>query len=646
MKLFEPGKIGTLFIKNRIVMAPMGTTGLVEGDGRLSQRGIDYYTARAKGGTGLIMTGLTRVSRKEEEELGIPFLPRLMADSNIYVARLNELADAMHDYGAKVAVQLTAGLGRVAVPRALKKSKPRAPTAMPCLWDPSILTHELTVAEIEELVQAFELSAEVVRTAGIDAVELHGHEGYLLDQFKTSLWNKRTDKYGGSFEGRLRFPLEVIRAIKKGAGEDFPIVYRFALTHYLPGGREVEEGLEIARRLEAAGIDALDVDAGCFETWYWPHPPTYQPPGCMIKMAEMVKKVVRIPVIAVGRLGYPELAESVLQEGKADFIALGRALLADPDWPNKVKEGREEDIRPCLGDHECVGRIVEGKYLSCAVNPMTGMERDFAIEQAERKKTVLVIGGGPSGMEAARNAAIKGHKVTLWEKEKVLGGNLIPASVPYFKQDYKSLIDYLSVQIKKLGITIELGKEATPELILRMKPDAVLIATGGTPIIPDITGVGNEKVITAVDLLLAKKEAGESVAIVGGGLTGCETALYLAQQGKRVTIVEALDGVARDVPAPNRMQLTKLLDEALVKILTETDVLEINDSGITVCGTNGNTSKLAADTVVLAIGLKSSTALLEALEGKLQEVYAIGDCVKPRRVVNAIWEAFRTVRLI
>lgn len=643
MKLFEPGKIGKLSIKNRILMCPMGVGGLEEPQGGLSQRGIDYYVARAKGGTGLIITGLTRVSREIEP----PLEDKLIIDSKTCVTWLNELAEAVHDYGAKVAIQLTAGLGRVATLDLLKIAGAVAPSALPAFEDPTIMTRELSTEEIERLVHAFEFSAEILRLAGIDAVELHGHEGYLFDQFMTALWNKRTDKYGGDLEGRLRFPVEVIEAIKRGAGADFPVIFRFGLKHYIDGGREIEEGLEIARRLEAAGADAFEVDAGCYETWYWAHPPTTLPPGCMVDMAQMAKRVVKVPVIAVGKLGYPELAERVLQEGKADFICLGRALLADPEWPNKVKKGRLEDIRPCIGCHEgCLKRVFDVKYLSCAVNPATGMEREFTIKPAEKKKTVLVVGGGASGMEAARVTALGGHKVTLWEKGDALGGNLIPASVPDFKQDYRRLINFLSTQIKKLDVTIELAKEATTELILEMKPDVVFIATGSTSIVPEIPGVGKKMVVTAVDLLLGKQEAGKSVVVVGGGLIGCETALYLAQKGKKLTIVEMLDGVMLDMYSANRMHLLKLLADADVNILTETKCLEIRDNGITIADKYGKRSTLEADTVVLAVGLKSNEGLLEALKDKIPEVYAIGDCVEPRKVINAIWEGFRTARLV
>jgi len=646
MKLFKPGKIGKLYLKNRIIMAPMHVRSILEPDGRLSQRGIDYFVARAKGGSAMVTIGMVRVEREIEK---IPELHwvELMADSRMYTMRFSELAEAVHDYGAKVAIQLSAGWGRNAYKDVARVVGAVAPSATPCFRVPSVIARELTEAEIKRLVQAFQFSAEVLRSAGIDAIDLQGHDGYLLDMFTTTLWNKRNDRYGRDLEGRLSFPLEVIQAIKRGAGNDFPLTYRLALTHYLEGGREVEEGLEICRRLEAAGVDALGIDGGSYEARYWAIPPTTQPPGCMVNLAEMAKKVVKIPIITVGKLGYPELAEKILQEGKADFIALGRPLLADPEWPNKVKEGRLEDIRPCIGDNEgCLGRATEGKYLSCTVNPMTGVERRLSLRPAEKKKSVIVVGGGPAGLEACRVAALRGHQVTLWEKAAVLGGNLIPASVPNFKQDYKGLVDYLSTQVEKLGVNIELGKEAKPRLIQERKPEVVFIATGGTAIIPAIPGVKRRNVATAVDMLLGRTEVGERVVMIGGGLVGSEAALYLAQKGKKVTIIEILSEVMQDVFMCNRQHLLKLLSDNDVKILTDTRVTEIIEGGVIVDKKDGNRSNLEADTILLAVGLKPNKGLAEAVVDKVPEVHSIGDCVEPRRVINAIWEGFRTARLI
>lgn len=650
MKLFEPGKIGELNIKNRIVMAAMGCGGLIQPDGKLSPKGIDYYAARAKGGTGLIITSSCRVSRELEPLKIYPFVPYLVLDSKINSGWLDELSDAVHDYGAKVALQLSAGEGRVRSRKELKeigRKPPIAPSTQPCFVDSNIIAQELTLEEIKQLIQAFGYAAQVAKAAGMDAIELNCHGGYLFDQFMTALWNQRADQYGGDLEGRLSLLLEVISKIKEVCGADFPLIVKFGLTHYFEGGREIEEGLEIACRLERAGVDCLCVDAGSYETRYWLIPSEFQSPGCTVDLAEMTKKVVKIPVMAVSKLGYPELAERVLKEGKADFIALGRPLLADPEWANKVKERRPEDIRPCIGCLEgCHHRIQESKTISCTVNPMTGKEKELEIRPAEKKKKVFVIGGGPGGMEAARVAALRGHKVTLWEKSDTLGGNLVSASAPDYKQNYKILINYLSTQMKKLGVTIKFKREVSAELIKKMKPDVVFVATGSTPILLKIPGVGKKNVITAIDLLLGKRRTGKSVVVIGGGIVGCETALHMAQKGKSVTVVEILDSVARDMYMINRTHLLRLLSDSKVKILTETKVLEITAGEVMIESKDGQKNKLEADTVVLAVGLRSNDALISKLSGKVGEVYTIGDCREPRKVINAIWEGFRLARLI
>jgi 2-enoate reductase len=640
--LFEPCRIGRLEIRNRIVMAPMGTTGMVELDGRYSQRAIDYFVARAKGGVGLIITGLMAADVEVERRATSPWshLPRI--DSHLYIARLSELTDEVHEHGAKIAAQLTAGYGRVARGTIIDPSSLIAPSSQPWFWDPNITVRELSTEEIGKLIKAMGAAAARIKTAGFDAIELHGHEGYLIDQFMTEIWNKRTDNYGGDLNDRLRFPIEIIESIRKASGPDFPIIFRFAARHCIDGGREIDESIIIAKILEKAGVNCLHIDAGCYDSLNWAHPTEYMGRGPTVEYTAAIKREVNIPVIAVGRLGYPELAQKVIAEGKADFIALGRPLLADPEWPNKVKERRYDDVRPCIGDHDgCLGRLLfEHKYVSCTVNPQTGMEKQFTIHPASQKKSVLVIGGGPAGMEAARVAALRGHKVTLWEKNAQLGGNLIPASIPDFKFDIKNLLKYLTCQMRKLGVQIESNKEATPELVKNANPDEVIIATGATPIIPEIPGAENNQVATAIDVLLGKKPTGEKVLVVGGGHVGCETALWLSYNGKQVTVVEKLEEVIADMFKANRQQLLQMLADANVKTMTRTEVLEITNHAITIQTSERNYS-LQADTIILAVGLKPHTPLIDNMKDAQFSIHMIGDCVKPRKIMDAIWEAFK-----
>jgi len=641
VRLFEPGKIGKVKIKNRIVMCPMGTGRLADLDGGFSRRLIDYYVARAKGGTGLIITGGSTVNATLEPGLGQLAVTRV--DSLTHLSRLSELCDAVHHYGVKIAIQLSPGIGRVN----FAEVQPISASAVPYLWDPSVTTRELTIEEIEMLVRAYGTAAGIVKAAGADAIEIHGYGGYLLDQFQTVLWNKRTDKYGGDLDGRLRFSMEIIGATRSAVGEDFPLIYKFTPAHYIEGGRDIEEGLEMARRLEKAGVDALHVDLGCYEIWFRTMPSMYEPPACQVHLSEAVKKVVRIPVIAHGKLGYPNVAERVIEEGKADFVGLGRPLLADPEWPRKVKERRLDDIKPCICDLEgCLGRANAAKYTSCTVNPITGMEKEYALTPAKKRKSVLVIGGGPGGLEAARVAASRGHEVTLWEKDARLGGKMILASVPDFKQDIRRLIDYLSTQVKKLGVKVELMKKATPELVQQLNPEVIIIATGAIPLIPEIPGIEGDNVFTVVDLLLGKKEAGETTIVAGGGMVGCETAAYLAKKGKKVTIVEMMAQLIPEEMNPiSKMALQNLVQESKVEVLTSTKLLEVTKEGAIVT-TNGSKRELKADSIVLALGFKSEAMLRDNLEGKVPELFAIGDCVEPRKILHAIWEGFHTSRLI
>jgi len=652
-KLFEPTRIGTVTVKNRIAMAPMMPFNLFDSEGIIKPRVVDYYTERAKGGVGLIIIGVFHAANEIERLLkrGKPLVPLCIPEA---LPVFTELADYAHSYGSRVFIQLTAGIGRNAPGEAIDTGlKPISASAIPTFYRPGVTTRPLTAEEVGKMVEAFGAAAQIAASAGIDGVEIHGHEGYLIDEFTTALWNRRTDKYGGDLEGRLRFPIEIIEKVKETMGRNFPVIYRYGLKHflkkpwvgalerggYVDAGRGVEEGLEMAKLLEKAGADALHVDAGCYESWYWAHPPIYQPHGCMVDLAAGAKAVVDIPVIAVGRLGVPELAETVLEEEKADLIALGRALLADPYWPKKAQEGRVEDIRPCIGCHDKCWPAGGGP-MSCSVNPSCGRERIYALRPASKPKRILIAGGGVAGMEAARVAAIRGHKVTLYEKTERLGGHLIEASVPEFKQDLKRLLDWYTAQLGKLDVKINFETEVTPELVKREKPDVVIVATGSEPLVPEIPGKEKLRVATCCDLLRGREKPGDTIVVYGGGLEGCETALWLAKQGKRVTVVARHEVMPRGVMRANKQMLLDMLAENKVRILTNTIVQEETDNSVIVIDRNFVRKEVDCDMVVLAVGMKPEKELYESLAVDIAELYEIGDCKEPRKIHHAIWEGY------
>jgi 2-enoate reductase len=657
-KLFEPVKIGNLTLKNRIAMAPMGIVGLTNPDGNPSQRAIDYYIERARGGVGLIITGVFKVENEVES-----YVRNMHLINSSSLASFGELSEAVHSLGSAVLVQLTAGFGRVAPLRILSNPPPVSASAVPNYHDPSIICRPLEIDEIRKIVKSFGQAAEILAACGVDGVELHGHEGYLLDQFTAAIWNTRADSYGGDLRKRLAFPVEILREIKQRAGDNFIVQYRFGLQHkikrlhsgalpgekYYEAGRDIPEGLEMARLLEEAGFDALHVDAGCYDSWYWAHPPVYQEHGCMLDMAEEVKKVVKIPVIAVGKMDIPELAEKAIVEGKTDLVAIGRGWLADPQWAAKAASGRRDDIRPCIGCHDgCIGRFLRGKPLCCAVNPACGREKDYALHQADEPRRIIVVGGGVAGMEAARVAALRGHSVTLFEKNSYLGGHLTEASVPAFKSDLLTLLNWYKNQLVSLNVAIKLDTEVSESLILQLNSDIVVVATGSTPILPNIAGVDNRNVVTCVDLLLGKKSTGQRVAVIGGGLVGCETALWLAQQGRDVTIIELLPELmtgSLPVPQMNKTMLLDLLARHQVRIITDANICEISSEGLIAEGDSGR-ELIQSDTAVLAAGLQPDSQLYQKLSVKLPCVYAVGDCQKPRNIMGAIWDGYEVGRAI
>jgi len=650
MKLLEPGYIGNLKIKNRILMAPMGAHGLHESGGDWGDRYIAYYEARAAGGVGIITTETTFVTQALE-----PFTKDLFnLASDKHLASMRRLAEALHSYECKLSIQLTAGFGRVVPP-------PVVPEGVLRVWasknthhspvipiGPDAMTRAITTEEAEALAQSFGYAAMRCREGGADCVELHGHEGYLLDQFMTGLWNRRDDRYGGSREKRLTFAREAIEAIKRDAGTDFPIIYRFGITHYLEGGREEEEGLWIAQELEKMGVSALHVDAGCYETHWWPHPPQYSPPGCIVFLAEKVKQVSSLPVITVGRLHYPEAAEKALADGKADFIAIGRGLLSEPEWVNKVQSGKTDELIPCLGCHEgCKWQMIVGQPTSCALNPTCGHEIEWALTPLKEKRSLLVVGGGPAGIEAARVGAKRGFDVTLWEASDRLGGNLWPAAKPDFKHDILDYINYLRALVQRLPINTVLNKKATPEDIQAFAADYVILATGAKMENPPFDNGTADNVLTVIQVLNGMEPRGERILVMGGGVIGCETALYLARQGKKVTIStrRVTEALAEDLyDHNNREVLLMMIKAAEINVRSETVPARLRNGNVIV-DQKGVEKEIAADSLVFSGRMIPENDLSKSLEN-ISTVFSVGDCVKPERIMEAVWGGFKTVQEI
>lgn len=659
-KLFSPIKIGSITIKNRFAMAPMGPLGLADANGGWNQRGIDYYVERAKGGTGLIITGVTFFDQVVEKQ-DPSTVPNPLYKPVNFVKTSREMTERIHAYGSKIFLQLSGGFGRVTIPTNVGDIPPIAPSAIPHRWLDKTC-RAITVDEIHAIVKQFGEAAFHAKRAGFDGVQIHAvHEGYLIDQFAISMFNQRTDEYGGSLENRLRFAKEIVEEIKKTCGDDFPVTLRFSVKSMikdwrvgaLPGedfeekGRDTEEGLKAAKLLESYGYDALDTDVGTYDAWWWNHPPMYQKKGLYREYCKMVKEVVDIPVFCAGRMDNPDMALEAIENGECDVIDLGRPLLADPDYCNKLRCGKITQIRPCISCHEgCMGRVASYSLLNCAVNPQAARERVNAYEPILKKKKVLIVGGGVAGCETARVLAIRGHQPVVYEKGSRLGGNLIPGGAPDFKEDDIALADWYTNELNRLGVHVHLNTELNEEEIKAMDYDTVILATGSKP---KVFSLGDDShTYTAEQVLLKQKDAGKKTVVVGGGLVGCETALWLAQNGIHVTIVEALDKVmAVNGPlcAANKEMLEALLPFNGVEIITGAKVTEFANGEVKV-DTKEGSKTIMSDSVILSVGYKEENTLYNNLQFDIPDLYLLGDAKKVSNIMYAIWDAFEVANHI
>lgn len=660
--LFTPMKIGSVTVKNRIVLCAMGgTSPFGHGNSEYSENTYAYYIERAKANVGLMIPGVTVVKGSDGW---------LYEAEDIFMGPVKRMMDDIHSYGSKLFLQLGAGFGRVQAvypgmsEESINKTLYTASDGIPNFWDPTVKLRGMTKQEIVDIVDAFAKSAVLCKAAGIDGVEIHAvHEGYLLDQFAVAGTNKRTDEYGGSLENRLRFASDIIKAIKTACGQDYPVSVRYSVASKmrgfnagaLPGenfvefGRSLEESPSVARILEAAGADALNADNGSYDAWYWAHPPVYMPMACNLPEVSYIKQFVDIPVICAGRMDDPDIAADAVESGKIDGVGIARQLLADAHWCDKVRDEKTDDIRPCIACHNgClpfssfkgVPLSFSGKMGICALNPVTMREKEMVIIPAATPKKIAIIGGGIGGMEAARLSKMRGHDVTLYEKSNVLGGVFISASAPSFKEKDKQLIKWYIKQLEDLGVPIKLNTEIAKDKLKELNADEIIVATGSAPKklpVPDFNG-GNT--IEAIDYLLGNKQAGDNVVIIGGGLTGCEIAYDLILKGKKPVIVEMQDDIMKIVglSAANSNMLREILRYYEVDVRLTTALSEIKNDGVLV-KTDSKEEFIPADTIILSVGYDSYVPFAKE-DATSANLHVIGDASKVGNLFTVIEQAY------
>ena len=637
--LFSPFQIKNCRLANRIVMPGLASF-LIEEDGSITEKTIEHYRMRASGGPAMVIVEACAVS---PEGIVSPHQARIYDDR--FVEGLSRIARVIRAEGSVPAVQLHHG-GRQTSARVIKR-KPLSPSDLPC---PTIRgeVEPLTVDGIRELVFKFGEAARRAAEAGFDLIEIHGAHGYLVNQFLSPFSNIRSDAYGGDRVGRARFAVEIVQELRKRLGPAFPLSFKISAQEFVPAGLTVGESIELLKLITAAGADVIQVSAGNDATPEWICQPMFMEKACLRDSAATIKEALHVPVMAVGRINDPPTAEEIIRQGHADLVCIGRGLLADPEMPRKAKEGRLDEIRTCIACNTCMESIFRRGRVECLVNPTLGREKEMALKPAERKKRVMVVGGGPGGLHVAMVAAARGHEVFLFEKQPVLGGQLVMGTVTKYKKEILSLISFHKTQIEKGGVKSCLNTEVTPDTVRKIRPDAVVLCTGATPIQPPIPGIEKSIVFVLPEILNGNRPEPKRTVILGGGATGCEAAHHLAENGCSVTIVEQLPRLAEQMESITRKVLIQQLRERQVQFLTNHRLSRIEEDGVFAVSQDGTERFLEAEAVVIAVGNKPDNLLYEQIQAMDLgiPIYRIGDCIEPRSAKAAISEAAEIGRAI